>query len=146
YRFAGVAEFAMLALIRGTIGILNYTSLGLAPAMIRMLSEARQSPQPPADSSTVLEDHAPDAATPVQRLYANGLIIALITGAAGILLSIAYALAFPQIYREHDNVLASTTRIFAPVMLIGIGTAVRLMSDAAGSVLQAHGQIARDNW
>ena len=29
YRFVDVAAFAMLALIRGTIGILNYTTLGL---------------------------------------------------------------------------------------------------------------------
>ncbi len=36
--------FAMLALVRGTIGILNYASLGLLPAMIRMFA---LTPSPP---------------------------------------------------------------------------------------------------
>src|SRR5258706_5826251 len=32
--------FAGLALVRGTIGILNYAALGLLPAMIRMVASA----------------------------------------------------------------------------------------------------------
>ena len=40
YRRAGPEPFALLALMRGTIGILNYTALGLAPAMIRSLAVA----------------------------------------------------------------------------------------------------------
>src|SRR5687768_15826849 len=30
------AEFAIFALVRGTIGLLNYTSLGLGPAMVKL--------------------------------------------------------------------------------------------------------------
>src|SRR5690348_7056317 len=52
YRFAGAAEFAMLAMVRGTIGILNYTSLGLAPAMVRLLAEARH-----GEPKLVLPEH-----------------------------------------------------------------------------------------
>src|SRR5438270_14078394 len=36
------AAFALLALVRATLGLLTYTSLGLAPAMIRMLAAARR--------------------------------------------------------------------------------------------------------
>ena len=34
------SQFAILALVRSTIGLLNYTTLGLAPAMIHSLARA----------------------------------------------------------------------------------------------------------
>src|SRR5687767_5925834 len=45
YRRLGAAAFAVLALVRATAGLLAYTSLGLAPAMVRFLAEADK-PQP----------------------------------------------------------------------------------------------------
>ncbi|MDB5330449.1 MAG: hypothetical protein JWP03_1600, partial [Phycisphaerales bacterium] len=41
YRAGGAGEFAVLALVRGTIGILNYTTVGLTPALIRLFAESR---------------------------------------------------------------------------------------------------------
>ena len=46
YRIAGAGAFAILSLVRATIGILNYASVGLAPAMIRLLAEAKASRSP----------------------------------------------------------------------------------------------------
>jgi O-antigen/teichoic acid export membrane protein len=40
YRRLGADAFAMLALIRSTVGLLAYTSLGLAPSMVRALAAA----------------------------------------------------------------------------------------------------------
>ena len=40
YRQMGKGAFALLSFVRGTIGILNY-AWSLAPAMIRLLAEAR---------------------------------------------------------------------------------------------------------
>src|SRR5688500_17863938 len=37
---ADPAAFALLALVRATLGLLNYTTVGLAPAMVRMLAGA----------------------------------------------------------------------------------------------------------
>ena len=48
YRFGNAADFAILALIRGTLGILNYVTFGLSPAMIRLVAEARK-PNTPAE-------------------------------------------------------------------------------------------------
>ncbi|HYE18354.1 MAG TPA: oligosaccharide flippase family protein [Tepidisphaeraceae bacterium] len=48
------ADFALFALLRATIGILNYTSLGLAPAMIRLLATA-----PRRDAAAPREGEAP---------------------------------------------------------------------------------------
>src|SRR5262245_27061716 len=32
-------EFAMFALIRSTVGLLNYTALGMSPAVVRMIAQ-----------------------------------------------------------------------------------------------------------
>lgn len=144
YRYIDPAEFAMLALIRGTIGILNYTSLGLSPAMIRMLAEGwAAKPQAAQDSALSYYSAEPDRGT--QSLYANGLMIALITGAVGLVITAAYALVFTDIYSMPDR-LRYRSQMFFPVLWIGCGTLLRLMSDAPGSVLQSHGLIAKDNW
>lgn len=142
-----VAEFAVLALIRGTIGILNYTSFGLSPAMIRLLSEAKRV-QPastqPAAADSVLPYEAPrHGEDGVAKLYANGLMIALLSGVVGLLAAAAYAVVFDDVYQMPDRL---RPWMFTPVCLVGLGTVLRLMSDAPGSVLQANGQIARDNW
>src|SRR5438270_54173 len=38
FRLLGPGPFAVMALVRGTIGLLNYTTLGLAPAMVHLLA------------------------------------------------------------------------------------------------------------
>ncbi|MEA2736433.1 MAG: rane protein EpsK, partial [Humisphaera sp.] len=133
YRYAGVAAFAMFSFVRGTIGILNYTALGLSSAMIRVLAEARHS-APPS------EDEGPALAT--RAVYANGLVVALITGVLGVAITALYAALFGQIYSTPDALHSPAMTV---VFGIGVGTTLRLMSDAPGSVLQAHGLIRRDN-
>jgi O-antigen/teichoic acid export membrane protein len=140
YRYIDIAEFAMLALVRGTIGILNYTSFGLSPAMIRIVAERKTAPTPQGGST--LSYYAP-APSNLRSLYANSLIIALISGAAAIALTLAYAAVFTQIYRVPIPLIPTMPWV---VLWIGIGTALRLMSDAPGSLLQAEGRIAADNY
>src|SRR5690349_9087962 len=53
FRFLGPGQFALLALIRGTIGLLNYVSLGLAPAIIHEASKATT-----ADVSTLPQNQS----------------------------------------------------------------------------------------
>src|SRR6185437_3054587 len=63
YRLAGPAHFAMLALIRGTIGILNYTAVGLAPALIRLLAES--APNRTGQANEALRAAADTLPTPI---------------------------------------------------------------------------------
>lgn len=142
YRFMNVAEFAMLALIRGTIGILNYTTFGLSPAMIRMVAETRRNAEPQFDE-TKLGYYTPEPPDAAQKLYANGLLIALITGIVGAAVAFVYAGSFENLYHMPDRL---RSELFWPVLWIGLGTALRLTSDAPGSMLQAHDFIAKDNW
>ena len=145
YRFIDPADFAMLALVRGTIGILNYTTLGLSPAMIRMLAESSSAKQPAAViTGEVLPYFTPDDphTRDVRGLYSNGMLIALISGVLGVTITIIYARLFNHFFRMPMR-LESTMPLV--VIGLGVGTIFRLISDAPGSLLQARGRIAADN-
>src|SRR3954451_18517249 len=150
----GTSAVAVLALGRSTLGLLNYTSLGLAPGMIRLLTSREETPYPdgPADTTTDESDaEVIPYARPIEtdsvgvhpslRGYSNGVTVSVMTGAVGMLLSVAYAGWFPFLHRLPAG-------IASPIVLVmgmGLGTVLRLMSDAPGAVLQAEGEIATDN-
>src|SRR4051812_31555316 len=54
--------FAMLALVRGTLGILNYASLGILPAMIRAIAACTRDAG--SDQVAVSPELAPVSAAP----------------------------------------------------------------------------------
>src|SRR6266705_2305245 len=130
YRVGGAAEFGLLALIRGTIGLLNYFSLGLGPAMVRMLAQAMQQQEPEqqrrADASTVLS-YTNVARDPVNVLYSSGFTFAVIASAVG------FALLIPSTCWLGGGITAVT---------MGIGLLLRLLSEAPGAVIQTHGRIS----
>jgi O-antigen/teichoic acid export membrane protein len=128
YRTMGAPAFAMLALVRGTIGLLNYVSLGLAPALIHHAAGADADPS--------------RAASSFRTLYSNALSLAYATGLIGILISGIYATCFPQIYSVPHGL---RDHIWQLTLLIGIGTILRFVSDAPGAVLQLKERIALDN-
>jgi O-antigen/teichoic acid export membrane protein len=144
YRRLGDAEFAMLALVRGTIGILNYTTLGLSPAMIRLVAQTQQE-QPQLDSARggVLDYYTAQPRREIQALYANGLLIALLTAVFGLAVTLAYANVFGAIYHVPSRLRRDIGWI---VTWLGVGTMLRLSSDVSGSLLQAQQQIALDNY
>lgn len=148
FRYAGAAAFAMFALVRGTIGLLNYTTLGLAPALIHRAAGAVAEPVPvlPADEGvpgSILSYESPriDGST-LQILYANALQIAFFTAAIGIAISFAYAVSFERLYHVPQQLQGAMAAVVLPM---GIGTILRLASDASGGVLQVRNRIAKDN-
>lgn len=141
YRFIGRDEFATLAFVRATLGVLNYVTLGLAPAMLNGIARARNEPVRVLPQGEELQYAQPQ--TPTERvLVASASTIALITGAIGFAIVIALAVIMN---------FASTrmgTSLWIPsgfVVLMGVGTVLRLLSDTPGAVIQMRGQIAADN-
>ncbi len=64
YRQLGEAAFAVLAMTRATLGLLNYTTFGLGPALTRMVAEAERSAEtPPSRGPTDRRSDDADAAT-----------------------------------------------------------------------------------
>src|SRR5882672_10862512 len=138
FRKGGIAEFGMLALIRATIGLLQYASLGLGPAMVRMLAQATQQGQEPQQQQQTgpmpVLSYTTIEREPVRALYSTGFTFAVIASAIGL------ALLIPYTYWFHFSIEGGITSV-----TMGIGLLLRLMSEAPGAVIQTHGRISRDN-
>lgn len=124
-----VEAFAVLALVRGTIGILNYVALGLQPAMVRAFAERRS-------------EYFPDEGAP--KVYRTGMSIALVTVAVGIVAAFVCGALTQHLYElpplfRHDN---ATQQL---VIFFSIGIAVRWLADPASAFLQTHGSLFFDN-
>jgi O-antigen/teichoic acid export membrane protein len=130
YRHDGAGAFAMLALVRATLGLLNYTTIGLAPAMIHFLPHSARQPTPQAGHS-------------LERLYCNGIALAWAAALLGIALLLAYAAWFARSHAGLPNVSPSQLRML--LIAMGIGTILRLASDPASALLQIRGHLALDN-
>ncbi len=170
YRHLGAGEFAILALVRGTIGLLNYISLGLAPALIHnaaradageAVEESRSSEPPPnplagsrpirslppeyrgREKDQQLSYHTSGSGEtfPLPTLYASALLIAALALLVGCVATVQYGVMFRHLYK-----LPLTVRDLAGVViLMGFGTLLRLIGDAPGAVLQVRGLLAMDN-
>src|SRR2546421_217533 len=89
YRKLGADAFAMLTLVRATVGLLAYAALGIAPAMISRLAGASVTRVVP----TPIEDEAPlpvlnyqsktVARSEPQVIFFNALMVVLGSAAAG---------------------------------------------------------------
>ncbi len=163
YRRLGAGAFAMLALVRSTIGLLSYTSIGLAPALVRMLAEARtrEAAVPlavvaktlPAKTSGLAPvlayswlqpGQSPPSATPLSRIgsvYRSGETLALSAAVIGMIAVEAYERLAPDM---HD--ICWNTTLSSLIISLGAGVVVRLVSEAPASLLQVSGRIALDNF
>jgi len=148
YRSLGADEFGVLALIRGTLGVLNYVTVGLAPALIHRAAAAdrpRTVLSAPERSDIDVLSYAapPEPDISLASLYRNALAIAYMAGVAGAIGTVTYALLFSRIYPVSGMAAGEDERL--AVIWFGFGIMIRLMSDAPGAVLQVRSRIAMDN-
>src|SRR5215204_857532 len=144
YRMGGAAQFGILALIRGTVGILNYIALGLGPAMVRMLAELVGRPQEAEiepEETSVLSYSKAQRVTPLKTLYSAGITLTYRCSILAAPLCVIYAIAFAS-FRE-DGRLGKYGGM--AIYFIGAGLLIRLISEPAGAVLQATRRFAKDN-
>ena len=131
---AHVADFAMFTLIRSTLGLLNYATLGLAPAFIRQLAGMLA-------TNGATTDPAATSIDP-KRLYASAQYPALAIGLIALVCVCIYALLFRQIHNVPEEVW---TRAPWAAFMVGLAMLVRLVSDVPGGYLQATHRITLDN-
>jgi O-antigen/teichoic acid export membrane protein len=145
FRIGGAEQFAVLALVRGTIGLLNYISLGLAPALVHNAARADAEPDAESrpDSQSVLGYHNTRAedSIPLPVLYCNALFIAAVAMIVGGVATVEYGRVFNNLY----NLPSGVRNVPDVVVLIGLGTLLRLIGDAPGAVLQVRGLISLDS-
>ena len=168
YRYDEVI-FARLALLRATLGLLNYAAFGLGPATVHLLAKARhdalrptrepspvlplvETPGPPAEvaggalapaSAVRVLDYAgrdPDRSG-VATVGASAQMAATLSLGIGFALLFAYATTLPLV----ANGLGPTGAARAAASFFGIGILLRLTSDVYGAVPQTCGGIWIDN-
>jgi O-antigen/teichoic acid export membrane protein len=122
FRRLGAESFAIFALIRGTIGLLNYISLGLSPALIHYGAQR-------------------DENRTLRKYFSSALLVVMIGGVIGLLGTVVYAAAFKHLL----NVPPAQPMLPAIVLLMGIGMLARLGGDAPGAILQVSHRIKLDN-
>ena len=159
YRKLGAGAFAAITLVRATLAVLNYASLGLAPAMIARLATAQGRAVPVVPVTAVgvegatltyadAEANKPPkpTASPVQTLYFSGLTMLLIAAACGAILLVGYANLFGKFLKVDEASAVTAATVEQLVLFMGVGVLFRLLSDASGAVLQSSGRIAIDNF
>jgi O-antigen/teichoic acid export membrane protein len=154
YRRLGPGDFAVLVLVRSTVGILNYTSLGLAPALVHRLARfAPAGGEPLAVAGVGAGDRrppvlsyatpaGPTVASPARETYTTAVVATLLVFLAGAALVVVLAGGGNDLLRtpvSHRNVLPDL------VLTMGFGVLARILSDPAGALLQTYGRIALDN-
>jgi O-antigen/teichoic acid export membrane protein len=158
YRVIGMEAFAILALLRGTITLISYTSLGIGPAMVRMLAEAlasvptagprRDVPEIAANAAVFTSQIAyrsvpvPEDWTPVARVYACGRSLARRLAGIAAIATFTYAIFLDHIHRIPS---AITSEAVGVVFGFGFGVAWRIASEVDSAALQLRRRLALDN-
>ena len=145
YRREGPDALGLFTLVRATIGLLAYTSLGLAPAIVRFLATSLLQPVralPLNEPGPGVLSYRRAAVDPGRNVYSTGLVVG--TGAAMLagVASVLYALSFTSLHHVPGYL---SYQVRSLVLLMGAGLVFRILSDVPGAVLQARGRIALDN-
>jgi O-antigen/teichoic acid export membrane protein len=123
YRKVGAEAAALLALVRWTLGLLNYASAGLAPAILHYAAKSQ--------ANLELDIHNSEF-TP-RRIYTTGVTLSWIGFAIGAALLWAWALT-----QGRARGVASLVGLF------GTGMLIDMAADAWGAIIQSRGPIRRD--
>ncbi len=151
FRTAGSPAFAVLALVQSTVGLLEYTAVGLGPAIIRMTAEALRLETAHRQVTVAMESSA-DAmslqyASPameragVRAVFANGFALACLTAAFAATVLCVWQFGFP-LHHPPDEITRTGREL---IVFVGIATILRMLSDAPGAALQTSQRIFADN-
>jgi O-antigen/teichoic acid export membrane protein len=141
------SAFAVLALVQSTAGVLEYTALGLGPAIIHQSANAIKR----ARAALGLEATDQELREPVLTVYANGFAMALLCASVATFLLTGFLIIFYHWYLPHTAAEALTVDgklnlvAFDLILYVGLATICRMMSDAPGAALQTSHRIFDDN-
>lgn len=146
FRTLGAAAFATIAIVRATIGLLQYLSLGMAPVFVRALTKENTrknliaSNQPADDSKLILnyahEDHQGNAFHTC--IFLGGMI--------GALLMVTCITGGRYIGKMIDVPLAFDDAVPLLAVTFGLAFAMRIIGDPYSALLQTRGYLWLDNY
>jgi O-antigen/teichoic acid export membrane protein len=131
YRRVGAEAAALLALVRWTLGLLNYASAGLAPAILHYAAKAKPADHPPAlspDNSALSTQHFS-----LRSVYISGVSLSWIGATIGAIALWAWVLTQGR-----------ARGVATLVGLFGTGMLIDMAADAWGAIIQSRGRIRTD--
>ncbi|HEY7115973.1 MAG TPA: MATE family efflux transporter [Tepidisphaeraceae bacterium] len=146
YRLIGAEAAALLALVRWTLGLLNYASAGLAPAILHHAARTEKGTGaffPPEEerakkgTGAVLLHYAPNSLSApnsaLRTVYTTGITLSWLGASIGLAALWAWCLTQGRV------------RGVAPLVgLFGTGMLIDMAADAWGAVAQSRRRIAAD--
>jgi O-antigen/teichoic acid export membrane protein len=145
YRRVGAEAAALLALVRWTLGLLNYASAGLAPAILHYAAKANSPPSPgtPGEGrgeglhDALTDPPIPNYATPnspsPRPIFQAGVTLSWIGFAIGFAVLLIWTLTQGR-----------ARGVATLVGLFGTGMLIDMAADAWGAIIQSKGPIRRD--
>jgi O-antigen/teichoic acid export membrane protein len=133
YRKIGAEAAALLALVRWTLGLLNYASAGLAPAILHHAAKAEGHAWANEHSSPIRNPQSAIGNSSPRQIYTTGITLSWIGFSIGLL-----ALAAWTVTQGRARGVATLVGLF------GTGMLIDLAADAWGAVIQSRGPIRRD--
>jgi O-antigen/teichoic acid export membrane protein len=130
YRRVGAEAAALLALVRWTLGLLNYASAGLAPAILHYAAKAQGSAE--VELQSAIRNPQSAIASP-RSIFTTGVALSWIGFAIGATLLWSWALTQGR-----------ARGVAALVGLFGTGMLIDMAADAWGAIIQSRGPIRRD--
>jgi O-antigen/teichoic acid export membrane protein len=125
YRKVGAESAALLALVRWTLGLLNYASAGLGPAILHYAAKSQAS----SPSAFRIQN----SAFSPRAVYTAGVTLSWIGFAIGFALLMTWTLTQGR-----------ARGVATLVGLFGTGMLIDLAADAWGAIIQSRGPIRRD--
>lgn len=154
YRFGRFDYFSVFVTARATLALLNYATVGLAPAVIHSLANADAEFATPLATPTVVTPTQPvtlSYALPqvVQAGDESAVVVfnAILTAGISLLASLCVCTIYANNFNWIHGIRASGTQYAAPgiAMSMGFSLSIRLMSEAFGAIVQAKGRLFIDN-
>ena len=140
------AAFANLGLLRGTLGIFTYASLGLLPALIRAFSQSIASPNAsPVDNLPVniIPDSALSKTADKSEVFKAGTQLAIVSFFVGMALCLILIGFSSKIYASATG--ESNSEIRHLILCLGLGICIRQLADPAGAWLAVSQRLYIDN-
>src|SRR4051794_31129682 len=145
YRKLGASAFALLTLVRSTVGLLAYSAWGLGPAMISRLASASAAPV----IVTAVDEEAP---TPIlsyasrgnvtpNKVYSSAMWMVALIALGATFLAGFYSVAFNRIHNAPTG-YSNSYFLFFFVFTMCLGVIARVTGEVSGAVLQTNNRIA----
>ncbi len=147
YRYDGERAFAVFAMARALVSVMNYMSIGIAPALVTLLPQMRAIRTEPVEAApdkalSYAQPTRPDP-PPDVMMWRTGITLSWIPFA--ILVMLLIASGFLIAFGKQGFDVRFWEEVYGVAFGFALGIFFRIVGDTAGARLQVEKRIATDN-